>query len=144
MCDKNQIPYWGPTILQWPACKLTHVFVCRGKETVIIMLQIFGATVTTCTRTDDRDLCTPGVYDLWFDSPPRKSCVMWNVLKQDWTCGCTWQNTRKQTQTHTHKQSVFLWTPHCVHTRHLLWGPAFLPTGGNLSGAFSFNRHLGG
>ena len=120
------------------ACKLINVFVCGGKETVIIVLQYL---VPPLQHVLDQNLCTPGVYNLLFDSPPRKSCVMWTVLKQEWTYGCTWQSEHQ----HTHTHSLYLSEHHTVYTQDVfLWGPVFLLTGGNLSGTFSCNRHIGG
>jgi hypothetical protein len=75
----QQVPYWGPTIPEWPVnptatClflldvrKQVHAFVHKEITTKIIMLETLGATVQDLV---DRatplawNLCTPGILML--------------------------------------------------------------------------------
>jgi hypothetical protein len=125
------------------ACKLIHVFVRRGKETVVIMRQLLAPSFQHVLE-QTTGICAPLVYMTFGSTHPLENPV--------W-CGMSWSRNEhmvlldsQNTSTHTHTQtpSVSLWTPHWVHTKRLLWGLVFLLTGGNLSGTFSFNRHLGG
>jgi len=89
------------------ACQLMNVFVCRGKETVIIMQQYLAPPLQ---RVLDQNLCTPGVYDIWFDSPPPKPvwCGM-SRSRNEHTAVLDNQNTS------THTIYISLNTTMCTH-----------------------------
>jgi hypothetical protein len=88
--QKKQGPYWGPAILEWPVrhcysalvarSKLIQVFVCRGKEAVIIMLQHLAPPLQHVLEQTTK-ICAPLVYMTFSSTHPLEDPV--------W-CGMSW------------------------------------------------------